>query len=263
MAGAGRSTCSTSASAWVRSPRHSSSAGSSTPGMAWQTVILGSRARGRPARGRVRRRPPAIRPPRARTRDERRPDGPGPPADPAGGRDRLLRRVRDRRQQLAGALPRGGVADPGHLGAGPVLGMPRARAPRQRAARRPVRPRLVRGRQRDRCGGCTGRRGRGAVAARLDRAVRRRGLRVRTGLPADRRRRRRPLPGPVRGGHRVPVRHRRHRRDRLSAAHGFRLGRGGTRGGDARRRGARPRLRSRPGGGRTPTGRGRHGGRRP
>ena len=69
-----------------------------------------------------------------------------------------------------------------------------------------------------------------AVAAGLDRPVRCRRLRVRTGLPADHGRRRRPLPDARSaavsgflagiGGH---------RRDRLPAGHGLRVGRGRAR----------------------------------
>ena len=134
-------------------------------------------------------------------------------------------------------LPRGGVADPRDLGARVVLGMPRARAPRQRAPGRPVRPCPVRGGLCDRRVGRPRRRGRGALARGLDRPVRRRRLRVRTGLPADHGRRGRPLPGSVGGGQRLPVGRRGHRRDHLSAGHGLRVGRGRPRGGDDRRGG--------------------------
>ena len=114
-------------------------------GIAWQTVILGTAlaaSRSRSCSASSACRPAGMSTPR----NECRADRPGPAADPAGGRDRLLRRGRDRRQQLAGPLPRDGVADARDLGVGPVLGVPRARAPRQCAARRPVRPCLV-------CGG--------------------------------------------------------------------------------------------------------------
>ena len=148
------------------------------------------------------------------------------PLDRARCRHRLLRRVGGRRLELARAIPRDGVARAGHLGTGAVLGLPCARADRERGAWRPVRPRPVRGH------GVTRRRGRargrrpGPIAAGVDRAVRRRRVRLRARLPADHGRRRRPLPITLGGGQRVPVRVGDHRGDRLSAADGLRVGRG-------------------------------------
>ena len=84
------------------------------------------------------------------------------------------------------------------------------------------------------------------VAAGVDRAVRRRRLRVRAGLPADHGRRRRSIPDPVGGGQRVPVGLRGHRRDRLPAADGFRVGRGRPGRGDDRGGGPVLRVRRRP-----------------
>ena len=212
-------------------------------GAAWQTVILGTALAavpiailfavadlpsGRHARG---------------WRDGRRPDRALRAAHRARGRHRLLRRVRGRRLELARPLPRVGDARAGDLGAGAVLGLPCARAHRDRGAGRPVRPRPVRGhgvaRRGDRARGGRAR----PVAAGVDRAVRRRRLRVRAGLPADHGRRRRSIPDPVGGGQRVPVGLRGHRRDRLPAADGLRVGRGRAGRGDDR--GRDPRLRVR------------------
>ena len=63
---------------------------------------------------------------------------------------RLLRRLGGRRVELAGALPRYGDGRHGDHGAGPVLGLPRAGASRQRALERPVRPCPLRGDRGDR-----------------------------------------------------------------------------------------------------------------
>ena len=133
-----RSTCS---SAWARSPRRWWSGGSSRPGVAWQTVIIGTAACRHPDRDPVRAHGPAVGPPRSDAASGRRPDRAVAAAHRARGRDRLLRRIRGRRLELARPLPRDRVDRAGDVGAGAVLGLPRARAHRDGDARRPVRPR--------------------------------------------------------------------------------------------------------------------------
>ena len=103
------------------------------------------RTRGDPDRDPVRRRGDAVGAPRAIGRDGHRPRRALTADHRAGHRDRLLRGVRGRRLELARALPRDGVDRPGDLGAGVVLGLPRARTDRDRVARRSVRPCAVRG----------------------------------------------------------------------------------------------------------------------
>ena len=174
-------------------------------GAGWQAIIIGTARGGDPARDPVRRRGHAVRSPRAIGRDGHRPGRAVAADHRAGHRDRLLRRVRDRRLELARALPRDGLDRAGDLGAGVVLGLPGARAHRDRVARRSLRPCAVRGHGGARRGDRAGRRRRRAITAGLDRAVRSRRLRVRTGLPADHGRRRRPLPDAVGGGQRVPL----------------------------------------------------------
>ena len=85
-----------------------------------------------------------------------------------------------------------------------------------------------------------------AIAAGVNRAVRSRRLRVRTGLPADHGRRRRPVPDAVGGGQRVPLGLGDLRRDHLPAADGLHLGRGRAHGRDDRRRDPVLRLRGCP-----------------
>ena len=102
-------------------------------GMAWQSVLLGTAFAAVPlAVLFARRRLPSGRHAHAR-KAAARPDRACLAAGRAGGRDRLLCRVGDRRLQLARPLPRGGVGQARDLGPRPVLGLPRAGPPGQRA----------------------------------------------------------------------------------------------------------------------------------
>ena len=121
-------------------------------GVAWQAIILGTAVGRAPARGPVRGRR------RCRPGDMHGRAGGRCPrrarlaAHRAGRGDRLLRRLRDRRLELAGPLPRVGHGRPGDVGARAVLGLPGARPAGQRALERPVRSRPVRRHRRARRG---------------------------------------------------------------------------------------------------------------
>ncbi len=158
-------------------------------------------------------------------------------APTARHRDRLLRRVRGRRLELARPVPRARAPDDRDDRAVALLGGPHARTTRLREDRGPVRPRHVRDRRSARHGARAGGGRAGALAPAFGRAVRAGRIRDRPRVPDDRGDRRRPLSGPRRRGERVPDRGGGDRLDRLSADHGLPVRDGRT---DRRDAGQRP-----------------------
>ena len=120
-------------------------------------------------------------------------------AHPAhGGRDRLLRRVRDRGVELARPLPRASAAQHRDPRPDPVLGGNRRRSRLVSAPTgRPLRPSPVHRDLRGRIGSHAVRCRPRSVIARVGGPLRPRRRRVRPDLPDDRRARRRAVPGSI------------------------------------------------------------------